>query len=165
MKILGIRNIDGRELPQQVYLMADSSVIRTNKPFFIPHFASTFVATPAIVLHIGRLGKHIAPRYAHLYCNAISPAVKVTARKLETTQENEQHSALSHSFDGALLLGDSSDINELDINSSIVQVNLNNVSFKASCLEDLGISFQSIISQLSVFFTLKMGNFGKKWVF
>lgn len=83
------------EMPQQVFLMADSAVIRTNKPFFIPHFAKSFHGNSAIVLHIDRLGKHIAPRFAHRYCHAIAPAVIVHPTGLDQVQQNEQFSALA----------------------------------------------------------------------
>ena len=101
MKIIGI----GRELPGQVYLMADSAIVKTGKPFFVPHFAHNFTGTPALVMHIDRLGKHIAPRFAHRYCLAVAPAIKVTARGIDAEQHHQATSALAHSFDGALLLG------------------------------------------------------------
>lgn len=159
MKIIGIRNVTGRELPQQVYLMADSSVIKTNKPFFVPHFATRFVATPAIVLHVGRLGKHIASRFAHRYCDAVAPAVKVTAAGITGMEhEQEQASALALSFDGALLLGDAFPASEVNIDRCLMDVLLNDTSFTAPSLEQLGTSYEGLIAQLSVFFTLKMGD-------
>ena len=106
MKIIGI----GRELPGQVYLMADSAIVKTGKPFFVPHFAHNFTGTPAMVMHIDRLGKHIAPRFAHRYCLAVAPAIKVTARGIDAEQHHQATSALAHSFDGALLLDEVSDL-------------------------------------------------------
>ena len=75
MKIIGIRNGNGRELPQQVYLIADSAVIKTNKPFFLPHFAQDFKAKAAIALHIDRLGKHIAGGKS--LCSDLRPVTSV----------------------------------------------------------------------------------------
>lgn len=159
MKIIGIRNGDGRELPQQVYLMADSAVIRTNKPFFLPHFAQSFSGRPALVLHIDRLGKHIAPRFAHRYCFAVAPAIKVTASGIDMAQESQQHSALAHSFDGALLLGDFSAIDvATSINVTQVAVERNGKQAGGGCLENSGIDYRELISQLSTYFTLKMGD-------
>lgn len=159
MKIIGIRNGDGRELPQQVYLMADSAVIRTNKPFFLPHFAQSFSGRPALVLHIDRLGKHIAPRFAHRYCFAVAPAIKVTASGIDMAQESQQHSALAQSFDGALLLGDFSAIDvATSINVTQVAVERNGEQAGGGCLENSGIDYRELISQLSTYFTLKMGD-------
>lgn len=155
MKIIGT----GRELPNQVYLMADSAIIKTNKPFFVPHFAQKFTGAPALVMHIDRLGKHIAPRFAHRYCLAIAPAIRVKARGLATQQPNEETSALAHSFDGALLLGDFIAIdNHEDINSSVVTIDRNGEEASQGSLNDLGLDFKQLIAHLSVYFTLKMGD-------
>lgn len=155
MKIIGI----GRELPKQVYLMADSAIIKTNKPFFVPHFAHRFTGTPAIALHIDRLGKHIAPRYAHRYCGSIAPAIKVSAHDIETPQQSEIFSALSQSFDGALLLGDFSAIDDPSrINETSVTVERNGENAGTGSMTLAAVDYSSLIAQLSVFFTLKMGD-------
>ncbi len=155
MKIIGI----GRELPNQVYLIADSAIIKSNKPFFVPHFAQSFTGTPAIVLHIDRLGKHIAPRFAHRYCLAVAPAIKVTARGLTEQQPNEATSALAHCFDGALLLGDFTAVDDhARLNSSVVAMEQNSTVVAQGCLSDRSIDFRELIAQLSVYFTLKMGD-------
>ncbi len=136
---------------QQVYLMADSSVIKTNKPFFIPHFASSFLASSAIVLHIDRLGKHIASRFAHRYCHSIAPAVKLTATGTE--------GALGQSFDGALLLGDSIPVDSnLDINQASVEAQVGEHMLPSLSLSEMAIDYRTVISELSVYFTLKMGD-------
>ena len=159
MKIIGIRNVNGRELPPQVLLMADSSVIRSNKPFFVPHFAKEFTAHAAIAMHIGRLGKHIAPRFAHRYCDAIAPAITVKAHSIDLPQQQEMFSALSHSFDGALLLGDFTPIDPTaGINDSAVAMSINSVTFDAMSLSNQGVDYRQLISSLSVYFTLKMGD-------
>lgn len=157
MKIIGIRNGNGRELQQQVYLMADSAVIRTNKPFFLPHFAQSFTGRPALVMHIDRLGKHIAPRFAHRYCMAVAPAIKVTASDIDTPQHNENDSALANSFDGALLMGDFTAIDK-DINDTLVTVEHNGQIAGGGTLSDMGLDFSELISRLSTYFTLKMGD-------
>lgn len=157
MKIIGINT--GTLLPKQVYLMADSAVIRSNKPFFVPRFAGHFTGTAAIVLHIDRLGKHIAPRFAHRYCHAVSSAIKVSACGLTVPQPCEPASALATSFDGALLLGDSFNIADAhSINNAHITVSHNDDSITASSLSEMGINFSEVIAQLSVFFTLKMGD-------
>ena len=159
MKIIGIRNVNGRELPPQVLLMADSSVIRTNKPFFVPHFAKEFTGHAAIAMHIGRLGKHIAPRFANRYCDAIAPAITVKAHSIDLPQQQETFSALSHSFDGALLLGDFTKIDPaVSINDSTVALTINSETFDAKNLSNQGVDYRKVIANLSVYFTLKMGD-------
>jgi len=159
VKIIAINNGDGRELPQQVNIIADSAVIKTNKPLFLPHFAQRFTAKPAIVLHIDRLGKHIAQRFAHRYTLAVAPAIKVTARHISTQQQCEQLSALASSFDGALLLGDFAQVSQMgDINATTVTMDINGDNKGGGTLESNGLDYSHIIASLSTFFTLKMGD-------
>ena len=68
MKVIGFTgNYDKREEVPQSYLMADSSILYTGRPFFVPDYAQHFVATPTIVVRTGRLGKCIAPKFAYRY--------------------------------------------------------------------------------------------------
>ena len=139
--------------------MADSAIIKTNKPFFVPHFAKSFTGKAALVMHIDRLGKHIAARYAHRYCRAIAPAIKVTAHNLDEKQSSETFSALANSFDGALLLGDFTAIDDTKlINDSLVTIERNGENAGTGSMTLAGIDFDSLIARLSVFFTLKMGD-------
>jgi len=157
VKIIGIST--SRELPQQVYLMADSAIIKTDKPFFVPHFAQRFTGQSALVLHIDRLGKHISTRFAHRYCHRISPAIKVMAHDIDQRQQSEVYSSLAHSFDGGLLLGNDIDAGEpSQVNTSQVTMTRNGENMPSLSLSDLGLDYQVLISQLSQYFTLKMGD-------
>lgn len=139
--------------------MADSALIRSNRPFFVPHFAKSFSANAAVVLHVDRLGKHIAPRFAHRYCLKMAPAIRVRAHDIVIEQQCEQHSALANSFDGALLLGDFIDIEDYTlIDDSTVTVTLDAAIASSGSLNAAGTSYRELISQLSVYFTLKMGD-------
>ena len=71
MKVIGFTGNYGKqeEMPHS-YLMADSSILYTGRPFFVPDYAQRFVATPTIVVRTGRLGKCIAPKFAHRYWDA-----------------------------------------------------------------------------------------------
>ena len=158
MKIIGIRNWDSDAGMGEVYLMADSSIIKSNKPFFLPYFAQSFTATGALVLRVDRLGKHIAHRFAHRYCGAVAPAVKVTARGIEGVAAGEGGGALGSSFDGALLLGDFASISPEAINDAAVAVSCDATRFAPRSLSAAGIDFRSVIERLSVFYTLKMGD-------
>ena len=61
-------------------LMADSTMLVGNKPFFIPDFAPEFVLHPALAVRIDRLGKNIAPRFAHRYYQSASACAVVEAK-------------------------------------------------------------------------------------
>ena len=103
MKIVGFTgNYDGGKTVPQAYLMADSSILFTGRPFFLPDFAQAFVATPTLVVRTGRLGKCIAPKFAYRYWDAFTAGF--TVRAIESNDDRIK--VLDRAFDGALILGD-----------------------------------------------------------
>ncbi len=104
MKVLTLNgNYDSGRL--QVGLIADSAIIRTDRPMFVPRWADEFLGTPALAYRVSRLGKTIASRFAMRYCDGVAPALMVHARGLDASQSEPRWSALATTFDGALLLG------------------------------------------------------------
>ena len=103
MKVRGFTsNYGEHEETPQCYLMAESSILYTGRPFFLPDFAQHFVATPTIVVRTGRLGKCIAPKFAHRYWDAFTAAFTVRA----AGSDDERLTALDRAFDGALIVGE-----------------------------------------------------------
>ena len=65
MKIIGINNnYETEEKTPALFLMADSSLLKDGKPFFLPSFDNDFKMYPSIVIKICRLGKNISKRFA-----------------------------------------------------------------------------------------------------
>ena len=65
MKVIGLTGNYGDSKEEcTTYLMADSAILYTGRPFFIPDFAQRFEAAPSIVVRTGRLGKAVAPKFA-----------------------------------------------------------------------------------------------------
>ena len=52
---------------QLVEMFADSALLPTGKPLFLPDFAPSFRAVPAFAVRVDRLGKHVQRRYAERY--------------------------------------------------------------------------------------------------
>ena len=128
--------------------MADSTMLVGNKPFFIPDFAPEFVLHPALAVRIDRLGKNIAPRFAHRYYQSASACAVVEA-KVEA-----QYTA----FDGAFILGKALPITDLDADGGLkVQTRINDdQSLSTSLITTRQID--DIIAEASEYFTLKMGD-------
>ena len=110
MKVIGFTGNYGTEAGTlQSYLMADSSILYSGRPFFVPDFAQRFVATPAIVVRTSRLGKCIAPKFAHRYWDALTAAFSVVAQD----SDRPALSALDRAFDGAAIVGDWVEVSSL----------------------------------------------------
>ena len=139
------------------YEMADSSVLRSGNPFFVPDFDSEFMAFPSIVYRIGRLGKSIAPRFAGRYLEAWGMAVAVVAtNRLKTLKTRGMPWTPAVSFDRSCLLGNLQPIDTL-INNKTFEI-----SFKESNViynpADLRMPVEETVALLSADNTLKNGD-------
>lgn len=152
----------GRPFPEEpvVFLKPDSSIIKNNKPFFLPDFSREIHYEVEVVIKISKLGKGISPKFAHRYFDELTLGIDITARDLQNQfSKSGLPWELSKCFDGAAPLGkfipvstitDMKNINfRLEINSNIVQ---------ESSTSDMIFSFDDIIAYVSRFFTLKTGD-------
>ena len=57
-----------------IFLKPDSAILKDGKPFFIPDFSNEVHYEAEVVVRICRLGKNIAPRFAHRYYDAVTGA-------------------------------------------------------------------------------------------
>ena len=55
-----------------IFLKPDSAILKDGKPFFIPDFSNEVHYETEVVVRICRLGKNIAPRFAHRYYDAVT---------------------------------------------------------------------------------------------
>ena len=76
MKIVGFANIENEV---KIVLKSDSSLMVSRKPFFIPDWSEQVQYVPCVVVRVCKLGKHIAPKFASRYYDAIAPAVNIHA--------------------------------------------------------------------------------------
>ncbi len=87
-------------------LISQTGILHGGNPYFVPDFASHFEARLALAVRIGRLGKGIAPRFAHRYTEAVAPAVVfVAADKLQSLQASGCPWTEAISYDRCLALG------------------------------------------------------------
>ena len=156
MKVIGFTsNYSDCQGAPQCYLMADSSILYTGRPFFLPDYAQRFVATPAIVVRTGRLGKCIAPKFAHRYWDAFTAAFTVQA----VGSDDNRLTGLDRAFDGALIVGDwvenHGDITALDAR---VQLLVNGEQAACCCLHDMRHPLAELLAAVSTRCSIKMGD-------
>lgn len=87
-------------------LISQAAILQGGNPFFVPDFADRFEARTALAIKIGRLGKGIAPRFAHRYIEAVAPAILfVASDMLKNFQDAGFPWTQALSYDRALALG------------------------------------------------------------
>ncbi len=152
----------GRPLPNEpvVFLKPDSSILKNNKPFFLPGFSAMIQYEAEVVIKISKLGKGISPKYAHRYFDELTIGIDVTARDIQN-----RHSAaglpweLSKCFDGAAPLGKFIPVSSVnDLKNLDFRLEINDKIVQQGNTSDMIFGFSEIIAYVSRFFTLKTGD-------
>jgi len=152
----------GRPLPQEpvVFLKPDSSLLRNNKPFFLPGFSSMIQYEVEIVIKISKLGKGISAKFAHRYYDELTLGIDITARDIQ----NRNSAAglpweLSKCFDGAAPLGRFVAVSSItDMTSIEFRLEINEAIVQQGNTSDMIFSINEIVAYVSKYFTLKTGD-------
>jgi fumarylpyruvate hydrolase len=152
----------GRPLPAEpvVFLKPDSSLLKNNKPFFLPGFSSMIQYETEVVIKISKLGKGISEKFAHRYYDELTLGIDITARDIQ----NRNSAAglpweLSKCFDGAAPLGKFITVKSIDdINNIDFRLDINGETVQQGNTSDMVFSVDKIVSYVSGFFTLKTGD-------
>ncbi|MDT8400378.1 MAG: fumarylacetoacetate hydrolase family protein [Bacteroidales bacterium] len=152
----------GKPLPREplVFLKPDSSLLKRNKPFFIPGFSDNIHYEAEIVLRICKLGRSVAEKFAYRYFDRITLGIDMTARDLQSSLSAAGKPwEIAKSFDGAAPLGEFISLDEAgDANDISFRLEKNGKTVQKGNTSLLIFSFDSIISYVSRFFTLKTGD-------
>lgn len=153
----------GSETPQTpvFFMKPDTALLRNNDPFYIPDFTNNLHYECELVIKINRLCKAVEPQFAHRCYDEIGLGIDFTARDLqercklkglpwEICKSFDHSAVISQQFIPKGELGDVQDISfSLDINAERRQ---------SGNTSDMIFTVDQIISYVSRFVTLKMGD-------
>ncbi len=149
-------------LPEEpvIFMMPDSALLKDGKPFFLPDFSSQMEHETELVVRISRLGKHISPRFAHRYYDAVTVGIDFTARDLQKKLRAEGKPwELCKSFDNAAAIGRWIPLQEgQDIQQLHFRLDIDGETRQQGFTGDMLYSVDQIIAYVSKFCTLKMGD-------
>lgn len=156
MKVIGFTGNYGTGAGDpRSYVMADSSILYTGRPFFVPDYAQRFVATPAIVVRMGRLGKCIGAKFAHRYWDSLTAGFSVQA----VQGDDPRLEVLGRAFDGAAIVGDWVEATGLDDPlHAVVEVAINGMTASSCCLAHMLWPLPEVIAAVSTRCSIKMGD-------
>lgn len=143
-----------------IFMKPDTALLRENKPFYLPDFAKFFHYEVELVIKISKMGKNIEPKFANRYYEEIGLGVDFTARDLQyELREKGLPWELAKGFDNSAVISDflpKTDFENLEnINFSLL---LNNEVKQQGTSSDMISSIDEIVSYVSKFFTLKIGD-------
>jgi 2-keto-4-pentenoate hydratase/2-oxohepta-3-ene-1,7-dioic acid hydratase in catechol pathway len=143
-----------------IFMKPDTALLRDNKPFYIPAFTQNLHYETEVVIKICRLGKNIAPRYAYRYYNELALGLDFTARDLQNRLRAEGKPwEISKAFDNSAAIGNFRSKEQLpDIQNIDFYLDINGKTVQRGNTADMIFPVSEIISYISRFFTLKMGD-------
>ena len=143
-----------------VFMKPDTALLRNNEDFYIPEFSEEVHYEIEIVVRINKVGKYIAKEFAHRYYDEIGLGIDFTARDLQRKFKEkglpwEKAKAFDHS---AAISPVFLEKNNLDLQNIDFQLLKNGEIVQKGNSKDMIFSIDEIISHVSKFFTLKIGD-------
>jgi 2-keto-4-pentenoate hydratase/2-oxohepta-3-ene-1,7-dioic acid hydratase in catechol pathway len=169
MKILAVgwnyldhnKELNQGNLPKQpvIFMKPETSLLRDNKPFFLPDFSSQIDYETEIVLRISKMGKNISEKFADRYYDAIGLGIDFTARDLQNEfKANGTPWELCKAFDNSAPISQFLPKEDFNLSNLNFSLNINGETVQKGNTKDMIFSPEKIISFVSRFFTLKTGD-------
>lgn len=146
------------ELPDKpiVFLKPQTSLLKDNKPFYLPGWSNDMHYETEIVLKVCKQGKYVEEKFAHKYYDEVTVGIDFTARDLQAQLKAKGLPwEIAKAFDHSAAIGEFRKPRFKNINFSM---NLNGVETQKGNTGDVIFSFEKIISYASQFFTLQQGD-------
>jgi len=142
------------------FMKPETALIKPGMPFFYPDFSSEIHYEVELVLRISKLGRHIQPRFASSYYHEIGVGIDFTARDLQRTcRQNGLPWEIAKAFDGSGPVSSFVPIKDLQAPGNIrFSLKKNGALVQQGCSSDLIFGFDKLISYVSSFVTLKIGD-------
>lgn len=148
-----------------IFMKADSSLLQTGKPMFLPDDMGQIDYETELVVRICRLGKSIAPRFAYRYYDAVTVGIDFTAREMQRRCRKQGLPwDICKGFDGAtaigkwVLLGDEAERKGKRLDNLHFHLEINGETVQTGCTSDMLYKVDELIAYVSRFMTLKMGD-------
>lgn len=169
MKIICVgRNyvLHAKELNNEVpgepllFLKPETAIPAKNQPFFYPEFSKDIHHEIEIIVRINRIGKHIEERFAHKYYEEIGLGIDFTARDIQSKCKEKGHPwEKAKAFDGSAPVS----LNfiskaSLDMENLHFHLLKNGDKVQEGNSKDMIFSIDRLISEVSKYFTLKIGD-------
>ena len=143
-----------------IFMKSDSALLKDGKPFFIPDFSSEIHYETEVVVKVNKLGKNIAEQFAHRYYDEITVGIDFTARDLQTELRKKGLPwEICKGFDYSAVVGNFVPLSEYgNIQHLDFHLDIDGKTVQKGNTSGMTFSVDKIISYISRFFTLKIGD-------
>lgn len=142
------------------FMKPDTALLPKKNPFFYPNFTKDLHFECELVIKITKLGKNIAEKYAHEYYDHIGIGIDFTARDLQKKCKEKGHPwEIAKAFEHSAPLGKKFiPLEGKDLNNINFRLEKNDEIVQQGNSSDMIFSFDQLISYVSKFMTLKIGD-------
>lgn len=149
----------GNEQPV-FFFKPETALLRSDHPFFLPYHAQRIIPRINIALKISRNGKHIQENFAHLYYSELACCVDLEAiDTLKICRQKQLPWENAKAFDGSAPTGSFIPLKKIaDLYKLPFSMKINEIEVISSNTCEMILSFEKIISYISNFVSLKMGD-------
>jgi 2-keto-4-pentenoate hydratase/2-oxohepta-3-ene-1,7-dioic acid hydratase in catechol pathway len=142
-----------------IFLKPQTALLSGNKPFYHPDFSQNIHHEIEVVLKIKKNGKSVNQKFAQDYYDEIGLGIDFTARDLQDNLKAKgQPWELAKAFDNSAVIGNFVQKSELNLENISFNLRKNNTIVQQGETRDLIFNFDYLISYISNFFTLQMGD-------
>lgn len=149
------------EIPKYpvLFIKPDTALARPGDDWYIPEFTENLQHEVEVLIKISKVGKYIQPEFAGNYYSEIGLGIDFTARDLQDRlKEKGLPWEKSKAFDRSALIGNFVNKEKFNLdNLNFSLVKNGNIQQKGNTSEMI-FSFDYLISYISQYFTLKMGD-------
>lgn len=149
------------EIPKDpvLFIKPDTALARPGDDWYIPEFTENLQHEVEVLIKISKVGKYIQPEFAGNYYSEIGLGIDFTARDLQDRlKEKGLPWEKSKAFDRSALIGNFVSKEKFNLDSlNFSLVKNGNIQQKGNTSEMI-FSFDYLISYISQYFTLKMGD-------
>ena len=148
------------ELPSEpVFFMKPETALLKENEFYLPDFTNDLHHEIELVLKICKAGKHIEEQFAHKYYDQIGLGIDFTARDIQTECKLKGLPwEKAKSFDNSAPIGKFENKTKFILNNINFSLTINGEQKQLGNSSDLIFSFDQIISFVSKFVSLKVGD-------
>ena len=154
----------GNAVPSEplFFLKPDTAVLRAHHPFYLPDWTQEVHHEIELVVRIDKLGKAIAPEFAHRYYSRVTVGIDFTARDIQDACKKAGAPwEKAKAFDGSAVVGSTWwTVEELGGNLGALELGLqrNGAWVQRGTTRDMLFTVDQLIAHVSRFMTLKSGD-------
>ncbi|TWP24789.1 FAA hydrolase family protein [Apibacter muscae] len=149
------------EIPKDVvlFLKPDTALVKSKDEVYIPEFTNNLHHEVEILIKICKTGKYIQPEFSENYYSEIGLGIDFTARDI---QEELKIKGLpwekAKAFDGSAFISNFVSKENFDLENLEFSLIKNGILQQAGNTSNMIFSINKLISYISQFFTLKVGD-------